>query len=138
MATISLLGFGQDTMVSPIDAFLLQHPKPTSTDVSNFLRAFSGPERTQVAQELIARGVSSNTVAAALNWLDTAGSIMSKKATILGVLALLSASASAYHGYKRNQSVPWALWWFFMGSLFPVVTPVIGLAQGFGKPRKVS
>jgi hypothetical protein len=44
-----------------------------------------------------------------------------------------SSAASAYHGYRRNQSVGWALWWALMGGMFPLVTPAIGLAQGWGK-----
>ena len=46
-----------------------------------------------------------------------------------------SVAASAYHGYKRNQSVGWALVWGFFGGLAPVVTPAIALAQGFGKRK---
>lgn len=55
---------------------------------------------------------------------------------VAGTLTLASAAASAYHGYKRNDSIGWSLWWFTMGVLFPVVTPVIGVAQGFAKPKK--
>ena len=55
--------------------------------------------------------------------------------TIWGGIAALSAGASAYHGYKRNNSVGWAIWWGLMGGLFPIITPAIGLAQGFGKRR---
>ena len=49
------------------------------------------------------------------------------------VLSFASAAASTYHGYKRNDSVGWAVWWGLMGGLFPVITPVIAIAQGFGK-----
>lgn len=53
---------------------------------------------------------------------------------IFWVVDVASMAASTYHGYKRNNSVGWAIWWGFMGSLFPVITPVIAVAQGFGKP----
>jgi hypothetical protein len=138
---IQLLGYGlgAEAMVTPFDAFLLQHAKPSSTDVANFLKAFApGGERTVAAQQLIARGVPSNTVAAALNWLDAAGKIRSHKSTILGALALVSAAASGYHGYRRNQSIGWAMIWFLAGSILPVFTPLIAVAQGYGKPRKAS
>jgi len=49
--------------------------------------------------------------------------------------ALASSVAGAYHGYKRNQSVGWALWWSAMGGMFPIITPVIAVAQGFGKKK---
>jgi hypothetical protein len=49
-----------------------------------------------------------------------------------------SAAACVYHGYKRNNSVGWALWWGIMGSMAPVIAPAIAVAQGFGKPAKGS
>lgn len=55
---------------------------------------------------------------------------------IWGVISLLSAAASGYHGVKRNHgSVGWGLTWFALGGLFPIVTPVIAAAQGFGKAK---
>lgn len=43
------------------------------------------------------------------------------------------AIGGAYHGYKRNRSVGWAIWWGLMGALFPIFTIPIAVAQGFGK-----
>jgi len=54
---------------------------------------------------------------------------------LMVVLRLASTGISAYHGYKRNNSVGWALWWGFMGSMFPIVTPAIAFAQGIDKPK---
>lgn len=49
----------------------------------------------------------------------------------------VSSTASAYHGYKRNGgSIGWALGWAFMGALFPLLTPTIGVAQGWGKRKR--
>lgn len=54
---------------------------------------------------------------------------------IWGALAVASMGASAYHGVKRNHgSIGYGIWWGLMGSLFPVITPAVALAQGFGKP----
>lgn len=50
-------------------------------------------------------------------------------------LAMIGAAASAYHGYKRNGSVGWAVGWAFFGSVAPVLALPIALAQGFGEPR---
>jgi len=55
---------------------------------------------------------------------------------IWGVLSTASFAASVYHGYKRNDSLGWGIWWGFMGALFPVITPTIAVAQGFGQPKK--
>jgi hypothetical protein len=49
------------------------------------------------------------------------------------VASIASGAASAYHGSKRHGgSVIWGLVWGLAGGLFPVVTPAIGAAQGFG------
>lgn len=39
----------------------------------------------------------------------------------------------AYHGYKRNNSVGWAIGWALLGGAFPFITIPVSLAQGFGK-----
>lgn len=53
-----------------------------------------------------------------------------------GVASTVSAAACVYHGYKRNNSVGWALVWGFFGAIAPVITPVIAIAEGFGEPRR--
>ncbi len=53
---------------------------------------------------------------------------------VWGALSTVSGAISAYHGYKRNQSVGWAIVWYLLGSIFPVITPVVAFAQGYGKP----
>ncbi len=49
------------------------------------------------------------------------------------VILTASIAASAYHGYKRNRSTGWAIWWGVMGAIFPIITPAVAIAQGFGK-----
>ena len=51
------------------------------------------------------------------------------------VAAAISSPLCAYHGYKRNKSIGWAIWWSLMGGMFPIFTPVIAVAQGFGKEK---
>jgi hypothetical protein len=118
---------------SAIDGFLLQSPNPGSTEVANFLKLYGSNDRTAVAQALIARGVSAGAISSALGFLNTTGKSTS---TIWGILSVASAAASGYHGYKRNTSIPWGIGWFLLGGIFPVITPVIAVAQGFGQPKK--
>ena len=67
----------------------------------------------------------------------TADSITSTlKNPVWIALSTASMAACAYHGYRRNNSVGWALWWGLMGSMFPVIAPTIALAEGFGKPAR--
>lgn len=54
---------------------------------------------------------------------------------VAGVISTVSMAASAYHGYKRNDSVGWAIGWGLLGALFPIITPTIAVAQGFGKRK---
>ncbi len=50
-------------------------------------------------------------------------------------LVLASAAISAYHGYRRDRKPMSAIGWGFMGALFPVITPVVAVAQGYGKRK---
>jgi hypothetical protein len=51
------------------------------------------------------------------------------------VASAASAGASAYHGYRRNDSLVWGVVWGVLGGAFPIITPAIALAQGFAKPK---
>ncbi len=53
---------------------------------------------------------------------------------VLGVIGLLSSGLSAYHGYRRNDSIGWGVGWGILGAVFPIITPAIAFAQGFGQP----
>jgi hypothetical protein len=128
-------GLGLSTDASAIDGFLLAHPHPSSSEVADFLKAFAPADRSAQAQALIARGVSSRAVSAALTWLEASSRMRSHWPTVMGVLSLASAAASGYHGYRRNASIGWAAIWFAMGSIFPVFTPVVAVAQGYGQKK---
>lgn len=58
-----------------------------------------------------------------------------KAVLIWSAVSTASMAASAYHGYKRNRTVGWALLWGLSGALFPIITPTIAVAQGFGKRK---
>ena len=70
-------------------------------------------ERERALPELLRAGSTLNTVFVIGGWV---GSI-----------------AGAYHGYKRNDSVGWAIGWSLLGAFWPVTIPIM-VAQGFGKP----
>lgn len=59
----------------------------------------------------------------------------------VGKLAWTAAHTAAfsslvYHGYKRNDSVGWALVWGIFGGLVWPITVPIAIAQGFGKRKR--
>lgn len=105
-------------------------------DIADAMKLLTKDERDKLGAKLIALGVLASTVGAGKMLAKTADPGFKRNLAIYGVLSTVSMAASAYHGYKRNDSIGWALWWGFMGSMFPVITPVIGVAQGFGKPKR--
>lgn len=125
---------GPLSLTEEIDGFLLRHPKPSSSEISEFLKLYvSGAGRDAAARTLIARGVDQRAVANALAWLEATGRF--NWGLLWSVLSTASMALGAYHGYRRNQSVGWAIWWGLMGLTFPVITPAIAAAQGFGKRK---
>lgn len=63
-----------------------------------------------------------------------------KKFKIIGPsyhpIAMAATAALAYHGYKRNNSIGWAIGWVLIGGLAPVIALPIAFAQGFAKRKK--
>jgi hypothetical protein len=57
-----------------------------------------------------------------------------KPSTFTYVLSTVGMGMAAFHGYRRNNSVGWALAWGFLGLWFPVITNVIAVAEGYAKP----
>lgn len=56
--------------------------------------------------------------------------------SLWSLLSIAGGAAGAYHGYKRNrESIGWAIGWGLLGSMFPVITVPIAVAQGFGKAK---
>lgn len=54
---------------------------------------------------------------------------------IWGTVHTAAIGASVYHGYKRNDSIGWAIGWGLLGALFPIITIPVAVAQGFGEPK---
>lgn len=105
-------------------------------DIKSAMTVLNPSDRQRLAEMIIARNPDkSSDVAWALQQQTDRTLAVKKYGTVWAVLGTASMAASAYHGYKRNQSVGWALWWGFCGALFPVITPVIAAAQGFGKRK---
>jgi hypothetical protein len=96
-------------------------------------------DRSDVALRAVKLGAQANQINAALAKANGITTIFKRLPTpvriIWSVLATASFAASVYHGYKRNDSVGWAIVWGIFGALFPIITPTIAIAQGFGKPK---
>jgi len=56
--------------------------------------------------------------------------------TLWQVASVTSACLSAYHGYRRNDSIGWGIWWGICGGICIGIVPGLAFAQGFGEPAK--
>lgn len=72
-------------------------------------------------------------------WASTTeGKIISGVVVALQFLRPAGAVAAGIHGYRRYEdSLMAAAGWAALGFIFPVVTNVVAMAQGFGKPRQL-
>lgn len=50
-------------------------------------------------------------------------------------LSLLSGLVSAVHGWKRDHTPIAVFGWGTLGMMFPIITPAVALAQGYGRRR---
>lgn len=48
---------------------------------------------------------------------------------LIQALGVAAVGYAAYHGYRRNRTVGWAVGWGVAAALFPVITTAIALAQ---------
>ncbi len=53
-----------------------------------------------------------------------------------GLASIAGTGIGAYHGYKRNDSVGWAIGWAMLGGLFPVIVIPVAYAQGIGERKR--
>ena len=53
--------------------------------------------------------------------------------TLASTVAVAGTALGAYHGFKRTESLGWAVGWALLGGLFPFITIPVALAQGFGR-----
>lgn len=51
------------------------------------------------------------------------------------LFAAAGTAVGAYHGYKRNDSVGWAIGWGLLGGLFPFIVIPIAFAQGIDRHK---
>lgn len=54
------------------------------------------------------------------------------------LIRIAAIGAAAYHGYRRNSSVGWAVGWGLLAGLSPPIVLGVALAEGFAKPKRSS
>jgi hypothetical protein len=149
---VHFAGFGDGALFGTLGALtdgekqklaerIASSPGPNIQDILAIIP--TDAERREVAALAVARGADAFWIQRALDGLETKQSwkalnqpLPMPARIIWGVLSTASFAACVYHGYKRNNSVGWAIGWGVLGAIFPVITPTIAVAQGFGKPKK--
>lgn len=56
--------------------------------------------------------------------------------TTYSLVKLAAVGAGAFHGYRRNKSIGWAIAWALLAGLSPIITTGVAVAQGFGQPKR--
>ena len=81
-----------------------------------------------------------HTAMPALRGFGAADDATSPMRSTIGLVWSLASIAGmglgAYHGYKRNDSVGWAIGWGLLGGLLPIIVLPVAYAQGFGEPKR--
>ncbi len=140
---MATLGAVSDEEIAKVAAQLTERmktfPPLTVTALAGVFRQYDKIARGRLAAAIISIGGDPRQVEDALDLAKGKNlgffPYYKKYAWAWGILSTVSGAVSGYHGYKRNDSVGWALVWFALGSFFPVITPVIAVAQGYGKRK---
>lgn len=125
----------------PAQDRIIQNPKITPRPQIDYLPPYTTPIPGQNTIRQIAMNGVRNGVGGLLG-LGAAGEQAAASPdcpngwkVAYGMLVTASGALSMYHGYRRNNSLGWGLGWFALGTLFPVITPTVAFAQGFGKRK---
>ena len=135
LTTVMGLGsLGDDAEIATAaQAFVAQHGLSPSIDlVKGFLSQYDKPDQQVAGNAFIDLGVPAAIVDPALGGGPPVPANTWKY--VIAAVSTISGGTAAYHGYKRNQSVGWAVLWFICGAALPVVTQAVAIAQGYGKP----
>jgi hypothetical protein len=71
----------------------------------------------------------------AYNHVGDASSTVDAGIVSTSLWSAAGAAIGAYHGYKRNGSVGWAIVWGVLGAISPIITSAVAFAQGIDKRK---
>lgn len=113
-----------------VQALIKRVPAPSPDDLTSFFKGLPKKNWTAAATALITAGVPGDVIRSSMY-----AAVQTEIAWVKGGLTMLSASFSAYHGGRRNDSIFWGAWWFIAGMTFPVFAPLAALIQGYAKKK---
>jgi hypothetical protein len=133
-----------DDLLEQAGAKLAEQSLTVST-LASILGGYTKPDREKVTGGYTKAGGNPDTLAAALmNLKEIERTEQGALTTVewrvpwwYSTLSTVSGAVCFYHGYKRNDSFGWALGWGLLGMMFPIITPIVAVAQkpGFAKPK---
>lgn len=116
-------------------------PRPPAYATDNFPRPTSGgagltdPRTLHHGVGALLRGSTKLGVGALAQATEPMSDVDRGAWLIWSGLGVVGGALGVYHGYKRNNSIGWGIWWGLMGSMFPIITLPLAFAQGFGKRK---
>ena len=107
----------------------------SQSELADALFLLQPNDRAKVVEFMMAAGTDPSKIGRAMEDVMRRERGDSGHSTLMLALLAASSAASLYHGYKRNNSLGWGLAWGALGALFPIITPVVAVAQGYGKEK---
>jgi len=127
------LGTTDDELTSIATTLTAQFAAGNDASVATALGLLSDIDRQTVAAKMLALGADPTKLSAAITAAQPPPPTVPLWALLLHTAGM---GVSAYHGYRRTGSVGWALVWGLLGGTFPIIVPVIALAEGFAQPAR--
>lgn len=98
----------------------MMRPLPTPPGARSYAMGDTAPATTAVTTDAATVAPSASSVT---EWMTADNA------------KLAAGAAMAYHGYRRNSSIVWALIWGLLGKWKPLYVVPVAVAQGLGKRR---
>lgn len=103
---------------------------------TDIIDPWQGPDATAAVQDDMSTPAMPATATPPAASSSSSGFKMSANGMVLSAsLSLLSGLVSAVHGWKRDHTPISVFGWGTLGMMFPIITPAVALAQGYGRRR---
>jgi len=109
--------------------------RPYISEALNFMRNPSATIPARILGGAMPQGVLS-THGGVSGFMDDTYEDPKIVSGVTRLMGLAGMVYGGYHGFKRNNSVGWAIGWGLLGSAFPTITAGIALGQGYGRRAK--
>lgn len=102
---------------------------------TDIIDPWQGPDATAAAQTDMSNPPMPATATPPAAASGTGFKMSANGMVLSASLSLLSGAVSAVHGWKRDHTPISVFGWGVLGMMFPIITPAVALAQGYGRRR---